>query len=108
MKSFSAEELRENLAEIFQSPMDQGIVKMIVRRPSHGERESLEVGELSTSKGLVGENWHSRGSSKTEDGLSHPGRQLALMNSRVIAGSQTRWSLAGDQIYVDLNLSAEN
>ncbi len=37
--------------------------------------------------------------------------QINLMNARVIdliAGHQTRWPLAGDQLFVDLDLSAEN
>ena len=111
MKQFRTEELLEKMEGILQSPMDRGIVRMIIRRPGQGKRESLEIGELTTSEGLVGDNWNLRGSSKTEDGLSHPGMQLTLINSRVIAaiaGSRTRWSLAGDQVFVDLDLSAEN
>ncbi len=45
------------------------------------------------------------------DGSSHPDMQLNLMNTRVIAlvaQDEARWSLAGDQLYVDLDLSKEN
>ena len=37
--------------------------------------------------------------------------QLNIMNSRtveLIAGEKTRWKLAGDQFYVDFDLSDEN
>ena len=37
--------------------------------------------------------------------------QLNIMNSRVVdrvAGSEDRWPLAGDQLFVDMDLSSEN
>ena len=45
------------------------------------------------------------------DGSAHPGRQLTLVNARAIAlvaRDRDRWPLAGDQLYVDLDLSPEN
>lgn len=93
------------------SPRDQGTVEMIVARPATDERLILEQAELRTAEGLVGDNWLARGSGRTNDGCSHPEMQIALMNSRVaqvVAGDRQRWPLAGDQLYVDLNLSKEN
>jgi hypothetical protein len=84
---------------------------MIVRRPATEEREIIETGELDTEVGLVGEIWASKGSTRTPDGLSNPNAQLTLMNSRVtdaVAVTKDRWALAGDQIYVDMDLSIEN
>ena len=84
---------------------------MIVRRPGVGERDVLKTGELDLDEGLVGDNWHSRGSGRTEDGAAHPEMQINLMNSRVIAlvaRSEDRWALAGDQFFVDLDLGKEN
>jgi len=46
-----------------------------------------------------------------DDGSAHPAMQLNLMNSRVIAllaQDKERWQLAGDQFFVDMDLSAEN
>ena len=66
---------------------------------------------MNVADGLVGDNWRSRGSRMTNDGSSHPDMQLNLMNSRVIAlvaGSRDRWALAGDQFFVDLDLSRVN
>lgn len=107
----SAEALAAGLEEIRRSPKDVGPVKMIVRRPKMDEREVLSLGQLDITEGLVGDNWRRRGSSRTNDGSAHPDMQLNIMNSRVIAlvaTSEDRWPLAGDQIYMDLDLSKEN
>ena len=82
-----------------------------VRRPDTDERAVLAHAKLDTVEGLIGDNWLQRGSSRTADGSAHPGMQLNIMNSRVIAlvaGTEDRWPLAGDQIYVDLDLSKKN
>ncbi len=106
-----AEELEAGLPDILASPRDEGVVRMIVRRPDTDGREVVEAGELDVANGLVGDNWRSRGSRMTDDGSAHPEMQLNLMNSRVIslvAGSEDRWALAGDQFFVDLDLAKEN
>jgi hypothetical protein len=111
VKHLSLEELEAGLDEIRRSPKDEGVLKMIVRRPEVDGREVLDVGELDLVEGLVGDNWRTRGSSMTPDGSAHPDTQLNIMNSRVIAllaQDKERWQLAGDQLYVDLDLSAEN
>jgi len=103
--------LEAGLEEIRASPAREGVLRMIVRRPRVNEREVLEEAELDLEEGLVGDNWRTRGSSRTPDGSAHPDMQLNLMNSRVIAlvaQSPDRWALAGDQLFVDLDLSAAN
>ncbi|MGB5163703.1 MAG: hypothetical protein WBN61_00440 [Woeseiaceae bacterium] len=105
------EELEAGLDYVRQSPSDQGTVQMIVRRPDTDKREALAHAKLDTAKGLVGDNWLQRGSSRTADGSAHPEMQLNIMNARVIAlvaVTEDRWPLAGDQIYVDLDLSKRN
>ncbi|MGH9025126.1 MAG: MOSC domain-containing protein [Acidimicrobiia bacterium] len=105
------ETLMAGVGEIRRSPVERGRVELIVRRPAVDEREVLEEATLDRAEGLVGDTWKQRGSSRTEDGSSHPGMQLTLMNSRaatLIAGDPERWKLAGDQVYVDLDLSAAN
>jgi hypothetical protein len=104
-------ELEAGLAEIRRCPQDEGRVALIVRRPRTEEREILEQGELDVELGLIGDNWQARGSSMTEDGAAHPEMQLNLMNARaidLIAGDKSRWRLAGDQLFVDLDLSGVN
>lgn len=104
-------ELEAGLSFIRQSPRDRGELKLIVRRPAVLLREVVDVGVLDLADGLVGDCWRVRGSSRTEDGSAHPDMQLNIMNARAIewiAVSQDRWPLAGDQLYVDLDLSASN
>lgn len=103
--------LETGLSGILESPADHGVVEMIVRRPAVDEREILAEALLSETDGLEGDTWSARGSSRTEDGSPHPDMQLTLMNARVIAllaGSRDRWPEAGDQLYVDLDLSLAN
>lgn len=104
-------ELEAGLDHIRQSPRNQGILKLIVRRPAVDVREVLTVGQLDVAAGLVGDTWQVRGSSRTEDGSAHPDMQLNIMNARTIAlltQDPARWPLAGDQLYIDVDLSEEN
>jgi MOSC domain-containing protein YiiM len=104
-------ELQAELAALGQSPRDEGTLAMIVGRPAVDERLVLEQAELHLVEGLVGDNWQARGSRHTEDGRAHPETQITLMNARVIqavAQHRERWPLAGDQLFVDLDLSHEN
>jgi hypothetical protein len=104
-------ELEEALPWLRESPRDGGTVELIVRRPAIEEREVLEEAHLDPVDGLVGDNWSTRGSKSTPDGSAHPDAQLTLTNSRIvslIAGPAERWALAGDQLYVDFDLSEEN
>lgn len=111
VKHLTMEELEAGLDEIRQSPRDEGVLALIVRRPQIEAREVLEGGELDLATGLVGDSWINRGSSRTADGSSHPDMQLNIMNARVIAlvaQDKDRWQLAGDQLFIDMDLSAEN
>jgi hypothetical protein len=104
-------ELEAGLDEIRRAPRDEGVLELIVRRPAVDEREVLDVSELSLEVGLVGDSWITRGSSRTPDGSAHPDMQLNIMNSRVtalVAQHKDRWQLAGDQLYLDMDLSEEN
>ncbi len=107
----TAAELEAGLEEIRRSPKDAGPLVLIVRRPRVDEREVLAEGELHPSQGLVGDSWKWRGSSRTADGSAHPEMQLNVINARAIAlvaRGRERWPLAGDQLYLDLDLSGEN
>jgi len=111
VKHLSRAELEAGLSNILQSPRDTGELALIVQRPATGERNEVNVGELSVSEGLVGDNWKARGSGATPDRSAHPDMQLNIMNSRaiaLIADDPGRQSLAGDQLYVDMDLSEDN
>ena len=110
-KFLSSEELEVGVGNILNSPKDNGVLELIVRRPEINEREVLSEGRLDLELGLIGDNWKMRGSSRTTDGFGHPEMQLNLMNARVIAlvaQTKDRWKLAGDQLFVDFDLSREN
>jgi hypothetical protein len=107
----SRADLDAALPSLLQSPKDMGTLEMIVRRPAENEREVLEAGRLDVVAGVVGDTWRIRSSSRTADGSAHPDMQLNIMNARVIAllaRSRERWALAGDQLYVDLDISEAN
>jgi MOSC domain-containing protein YiiM len=103
--------LEDGLATIRSAPRDAGTVELIVRRPAQEEREVVEEAQLDPAVGLVGDNWRQRGSRATEDGSAHPEMQLTMMGARtaaLIARTRERWPLAGDQLFVDLDLSSAN
>jgi len=111
VRHLTMEELEAGLDMIRQSPKDEGVLDLIVRRVAINQREILEEGELHLAEGLVGDNWRSRSSSSTPDGSPHPDMQLNIMNSRVIAlvaQDKDRWQLAGDQLFLNIDLSADN
>jgi hypothetical protein len=103
--------LEAGLDHILDSPKDQGTVELIIRRPGVDQREEVEQAELDLSLGLIGDNWSVRETVSTPDGSPNPETQVTIMNSRVIglvAQARDRWALAGDQFYVDLDLSPDN
>lgn len=111
MRHLTVKEIEANLGLIGQSPKDFGRLELIVRRPDVDKREVLNEARLDLRLGLVGDTWSSRKSSRAVDGLPNPDTQLTLMNSRVIAllaQTKDRWPLAGDQLFVDLDLSVTN
>ncbi len=110
-KHFSSAELELSVEHILAAPKNDGELHLIVKRPEVDGRENLQQARLDIDQGLVGDNWRARGSRHTPDGAADPEMQLNIMSSRVvqsIAGSENRWALAGDQLYVDMDLSPEN
>jgi len=110
-KHLSLAELEAGLPGIAGAPKDAGELKLIVRRPAPGLREAVAQAGLTPEEGLAGDCWRTRASSRTPDRSPDPDCQLTLMNARVIAllaGAPERWQLAGDQLYVDLDLGEEN
>ena len=107
----SQDELEAGLDEIRDSPKDQSVLDLIVSRPEEDAREVMKLADLNVEIGLVGDTWQDRPSIRSGDGKAHPDMQIALMNSRVadlVAQSKDRWPLAGDQLFVDLELSKAN
>jgi len=111
VKHLTMQELEAALEHLRDAPKDDGVLQLIVCRPNVDQREEMDQAELDPVKGLIGDNWIVRPSSKTSDGSPHPEMQINIMNVRVtalVAQQRERWSLAGDQLYLDMDLSKEN
>jgi MOSC domain-containing protein YiiM len=107
----SRERLTAGLGQIRDSPADGGRVVLLVRRPAVEQRDLPAEAMLGREAGLEGDNWLARGSKSTPDGSADPQRQVTVMNARVaelVADGTDRMPLAGDQIFVDLDLSHDN
>lgn len=99
----TVDDLEARWAEIEPSPRDDGKVEMIVRRPAAEQREQLQSATFTAEAGLAGDDWLRRS--------ADPEAQITLMNSRLIhllASDKSRWAEAGDQLFVDLDISQEN
>jgi hypothetical protein len=110
-RQLSTAELEDGLDHIFKSPKDKGALDLIVRRPAVDQREAVVTARLDVEQGLVGDNWEQRGSRHMPDGAADPDMQLNIMNARVaalVADDPERRQLAGDQLYLDMDLSYEN
>lgn len=106
-------DLQAGLAEVLRSPRDRGLLEAIARRPAVDERELLDEAVLDLEGGLVGDGWRLRPSRHTPDGSAEPARQVTVINARLaalVAGGPdpARWALAGDQLYVDLDLGVDH
>lgn len=97
-------ELEAGLDYVRQSPKDEGTLKSIVVRPEVDQRSVLQECAMSAEQGVQGDNWLHKGRPDVDG-------QILLMNARAIellARTPDRWALAGDQLYVDLDLSEDN
>lgn len=111
MRHLTYDELAAGLDHVRRSPATTGELRLIVTRPTERERALPTVAVLDVDAGVVGDNWLSRGSRHTSDGAADPDKQVTLMNVRaaeLVAARSDRVPLAGDQLYVDLDLSVDN
>jgi hypothetical protein len=111
VRHLTTDELNTTLDQIRQSPTDGGTLEVIASRPDIGERVLLQEAQLDLQDGLAGDNWKTRGQQRNPPQEPNPEAQLTLMNSRsaqAVAGSRERWPLAGDQLYVDLDMGEQN
>jgi MOSC domain-containing protein YiiM len=93
---------------VHEAPRGTGRLELIVRRPAVDEREILEAADLDLELGLVGDRWATRDKEKTPAYLAS---QLTLIGTRLLAAiepDRARWPMAGDQLYVDLDLCQEH
>jgi hypothetical protein len=105
--------LEAGLGRVEASPADRGRLELVVTRPDEELRSLAEAGRLDREVGVVGDMWSRRGSSSTPDGGPNPEAQVTVMNARAAmlfadSDEHAEWAEAGDQLYVDLDLSAAN
>ena len=105
--------LAAGLDAVRSSPRDEGVVELLVLRPAverarRRRRRSivdLRDGTQSATRG------GSAAAGAWPDGAADPEAQVTVMNSRaalLVAATRERMPLAGDQVYVDLDLSVDN
>ena len=107
-RHLTAAELEAGLPHVRAAPAEHGRVELVVRRPSEGVREVLEEAELDLTEGLVGDRWSAGRSHRRPPNTD---AQITLMSARaahLVARTRDRWALAGDQLYVDLDISEAN
>lgn len=105
-------DLTDYLDVLRSAPRDTGTLELVVRRPGLGTREVLDAGELSTTDGLVGDSWLSRSTARAIAESRHLESQINVMSARAASylafGDVQRQALAGDQLFLDLDLSVDN
>ncbi len=107
----TVDQLDAGLDHIRQSPAEAGPLRMIVQRPAVDQRTVVSEGTLDVDVGLVGDSWFTRGSLRTPDGGPNPAAQVTVINARLIAllaRTEDRWPLAGDQLVIDIDMSEKN
>lgn len=105
------DDLREGLSDVEASPKDGGRLDAIVVRPERDARREVAACRMDVSLGAMGDRWGTQFASPPLPGMPVLDSQLTLMNSRaatLVAVERSRWELAGDQLYVDLDLSELN
>ncbi len=99
------------MASVLGAPKDEGVVRLVVRRPGRGQREILTEAQLDTERGLVGDDWINRPGMNRE--TPSPYAQVTVMNARaaeLVSGEAEpeAWAQCGDQLYIDLDISEAN
>jgi hypothetical protein len=101
--------LQAGLDSCRDAPREAGTIELIVCRPEIDERRVLDEAELTLGAGLIGDNWYVKPSSRL--GRPDSATELTMMSARaaaLIAGPREHWPLAGDQLYVEFDISKAN
>jgi hypothetical protein len=107
----SLAQLESALDHLRAAPGDAGTLTLVVRRPQRLTRELLTEAVIDEADGLVGDSWLSRATSRAKAVGRHFDAQVTVMSSRMVGllgDTDAERALAGDQLYVDLDLSHDN
>lgn len=111
MKYVALNEIETRFDWVLAAPRDVGCVESVVVRPVKNQRSSLNQVMFSPEQGVEGDNWLTDCWKKLPSGESDPEVQVAIMNARmieVLTRDKNLWPLAGDQLFVDFDLSVNN
>lgn len=88
------------------APADNGVVSLLVQRPDTNEREIVKEATFSATSGMEGSGWKER----PERGKIDQICVMSVESIRAITGGDdvNTWAAAGDQIFMDLDLSKRN
>ena len=108
----SREQLDAGLGAVREAPGEVGTGRGRPT-PGRGPPRALDEARLDPRRGLVGDRWSSKPSSSSDDGGPDADAQVTMMSARAAAlvaasAGPGRWAPAGDQLYVDLDLSEQN
>jgi MOSC domain-containing protein YiiM len=107
----SLAELQQELPAILAAPKDEGVLRSIVVRPAKGERLAPDAADVSLARGVHGDHWAKSCWKTTTAGDPDPDVQICMMNARcieLIAGPIANWPPAGDNLFIDMDLTPAN
>ncbi len=93
------------------APKDAGRVDLIVMRPEENARILPDRIEVTAAQGLPGDHWKRGSGYALEDGSGDPEAQICMTMSgimRAIAPDPTTWPPAGDNLFLDMDLTPAN
>ena len=108
----SLDALNAELEEILEAaPKDNGTLDLIVMRPDTDERIVPKTFEVRAEDGLPGDHWKRGTGYALDDGTGDPDAQICMMMSgciQAIAGDKKNWPPAGDNLFIDMDLTPSN
>ncbi|MEQ8651290.1 MAG: hypothetical protein RIC87_02380 [Kiloniellales bacterium] len=93
------------------APKDEGTLDLIVMRPEAEARVLPETHRVTAAEGVSGDHWVSGSGYKKDDGTGDPDAQICMMMSgciQAIAGPRENWAPAGDNFFLDMDLTPAN
>lgn len=108
----SLQSLMEKLPGVLSAaPKGEGRLDMIVTRPVEDQRVLPESCKVSGEFGVSGDNWKQGSGYTLDDGSGDPEAQICMMMSgciQAIAGDSANWAPAGDNFFLDMDLTPGN
>ena len=98
-------------AMLAAAPKAEGTLDLIVMRPEHDQRVTPGTYDVSAVQGVPGDHWKRGTGYALEDGTGDPEAQICMMMSgciRAIAGDKSNWAPAGDNFFIDMDLTPAN